>query len=310
MTSAASRSFLGYVLLVVTAIGWAGAWLTARAAAHDAPPLTVTWGRFVVAGIALVPPWLVLERGRRPRLDLRDWTTLAGMSLTGIAGYTVLFMMGVARAPASDGAIITPGLAGLFAMVIAFVFGGARPGRRQLAGAALALAGTCLVGWSAARGAHGDSQRISGDLLFVASAALWGGYTVLGKRISGRVPAVTGIFLASALGVAVLTPVVLAADGVPDPTAWSRAAIGNVLYLGLGATAVSFVTYYLAVELVGIGRAAPSLGLVPLFGVVGAALLLGERLTPLHAAGGLLVIAGIVVAARGRSSQMRLPSRK
>ena len=277
MTSPASRSLLGYVLLVVTAIGWAGAWLTARIAAHDAPPLTVTWGRFVVAGIALFPAWIVLERGRRPRLDRRDWTTLAAMSLTGIAGYTVLFLMGVARAPASDGAIITPGLAGLFAMTIAFLSGGARPHRRQLAGAALALTGTCLVGWSAARAASGDSQRISGDLLFVVSAALWGSYTVLGKRISGRVPAVTGILLASAIGVAVLTPIVLAADGVPDPAAWSRAAIGNVVYLGL----------------------------VPLFGVVGATLFLGERLTPLHALGGALVVAGIVVA-----SHITLPSRK
>lgn len=76
------------------------------------------------------------------------------------------------------------------------------------------------------------------------------------------------------------------------------------MYLGLGATAVAFVTYYLAVEMIGIGRTAPSLGLVPLFAVVGAALILGEELTVLHALGGALVIVGIVVPARPR----RMPS--
>ena len=57
-----SRTLFGYVLLVVTAVGWAGAWLTARVAAHDAPPLTVTWSRFVVAALALIPAWLVFEQ--------------------------------------------------------------------------------------------------------------------------------------------------------------------------------------------------------------------------------------------------------
>lgn len=298
MASATSRTVTGYLLLLVTALAWAGAWLTARVAAHDAPPFTVTWGRFVVAAVALVPAWLALARGGLPRLDGRDWATLFGMGLTGIAGYTVLFMMGVARAPASDGAIITPGLAGLFAMVLAFLVRGERPARRQLAGALIALVGTCLVGWSAAQETGVDSQRVAGDLLYVAGAAVWGAYTVLGTRISARVPAVTGILLASVLGVAVLTPVVLAVDGAPDPAAWSRAAVFNVVYLGLGATAVAFVTYYLAVERIGIGRTAPSLGLVPLFAVVGAAAILGEQLTPLHALGGLLVIAGIAVPAR------------
>jgi drug/metabolite transporter (DMT)-like permease len=37
--------------------------------------------------------------------------------------------------------------------------------------------------------------------------------------------------------------------------------------------------------------------LVPLFGVLGAAVLLGERITPLHVVGGLLVIGGIVMPA-------------
>jgi drug/metabolite transporter (DMT)-like permease len=39
---------------------------------------------------------------------------------------------------------------------------------------------------------------------------------------------------------------------------------------------------------------------VPFFGVLGAALLLGEKLGPLHAIGGALVIAGIMTPALGR----------
>jgi len=292
-----SRTALGYGLLVITAIGWAGAWLTARVAAHDLPPLTVTLGRFTVAAVALLPAWFVLERRARLRLTLREWLMIVGMSLTGIVCYTVLFMLGVAYAPASDGAVITPGLAGVFALAISTVALGSRPGSRAIAGAVTASLGTLLVGWSAIRTTGFGSERMVGDVLFVVSAAIWGIYTVLGKALSDRVPAITGILACSVIGVIVLLPAVLLWDGVPRPGEWSPAAVVNVVYLGLGGTAVSFVTFYLAVKLIGIGRTAPALGLVPFFGVLGAALLLHERLVPLHAVGGLLVIAGILIPA-------------
>jgi drug/metabolite transporter (DMT)-like permease len=47
------RALLGHVLMIVTALSWAGAWITARLAAHDAPPLTVTVGRYAVASAVL-----------------------------------------------------------------------------------------------------------------------------------------------------------------------------------------------------------------------------------------------------------------
>jgi drug/metabolite transporter (DMT)-like permease len=118
---------------------------------------------------------------------------------------------------------------------------------------------------------------------------------VVGRRIADRVPAVTAVLLASVLGVGLLTPVVFAHDGVPHVTRWSAAARLNVVYLGLGATAMAFVTYYAAVRIVGVERTAPGLGLVPVFGVLGAAFFLGERLAPLHVLGGALVVAGIVL---------------
>jgi drug/metabolite transporter (DMT)-like permease len=296
--------------MVITTLGWAGAWLTARLAAHDAPPMTVTVGRFIVASAALLPAWFVLERGRGVRPGRREWMMLLGMSVTGIAGCTVLFLVGVAKAPASDGAILTPGLAGSFAMLVAFLSTGARPDSRALGSAILTVAGSALVGWAAARASGFDAERITGDLIFVASAAGWGVYTVLGRHLADRLPAITGVLLASLIGVILLAPIALIHDGLPDLASWSRAAVLNVVYLGLGATAVSFVTFYLAVKVVGIARAAPTFGLVPLFGVLGAAALLGERITPLHVVGGLLVVGGIVIPAVkiGRRREATRPS--
>jgi drug/metabolite transporter (DMT)-like permease len=169
------------------------------------------------------------------------------------------------------------------------------PEPRAIAAAALATAGCFLVGAAAWSSFATDRGRLAGDLLYVAGAGVWGTYTVLGRKVAERVPAVTAILLSSVLGLALLTPIVMAHDGAPHPSHWSERALLNVLYLGLGATALAFVTYYLAVRIMGVDRTAPGLGLVPVFGVLGAALFLGERLAPWHVAGGALVVAGIVL---------------
>lgn len=284
---------------MVTAVGWSGAWVTARLAAHDAAPMAVTVGRFVIAAVALLPAWWVFDRERRIRLSRGDWWVVLGMSLTGITTYTVLFLVGVALAPASDGAVLTPGFVGVFAILLAWVFGGDRPGMGSVVGASLALLGCLLVGWSSFKAAGWGSSRVLGDGVFVASAAAYGAYTVLGRRLSATVPAVTGVLLASALGAVLLAPLAFVVEGVPDLGAWSWRAWLNVSYLGLVATALSFTTYYVAVRIVGIGRTAPALGLVPIFSVLGAAVFLGERLTLLHGLGGALVVLGIVLPGMG-----------
>jgi drug/metabolite transporter (DMT)-like permease len=286
--------------MVVTALSWAGAWITARLAAHDAPPLTVTVGRYAVASLLLLPAWWRFDRGRVLQLTRADWLVVLGMSLSGVIVYTILFLVGVALAPASDGAVITPGLAGPFSILVAWAALRERPSRRVAAGALTSLCGVVLVGWSALRAAETDSARVVGDSIFATSALTWATYTVLGRRLAERVPAVTSILLCSAIGWVLLAPIAWAKDGSPDLAHWSRAAWLNVLYLGSFGTAIAFVTYYLAVRIGGLGRTMPALGLVPLFAVIGAAALLGEKLTLMHAAGGALVVTGILIPAAGR----------
>ncbi len=58
----------GVLLLLVTAIGRAGAWTTARPAAGAVSPLTVPWVRFVVASVSPHPAWWMPDRGVRMRL--------------------------------------------------------------------------------------------------------------------------------------------------------------------------------------------------------------------------------------------------
>ena len=75
------------------------------------PPPTVTWGHFLVASAALLPAWWMPDRGGRIRRIRSGALTIVATALTGILGCTLLFMMGIAKAPVSDcGMLVVRGI--------------------------------------------------------------------------------------------------------------------------------------------------------------------------------------------------------
>jgi drug/metabolite transporter (DMT)-like permease len=81
---------------------------------------------------------------------------------------------------------------------------------------------------------------------------------------------------------------------VPDGT-WLA-----ILGLGLVATAIAIQTFYAGVKRVGGARASLISTVEPVYTVVLAMLLFGERLTPMQLLGGALVIVAVIIAETGR----------
>lgn len=298
---------IGVILIIATTASWGGAWVTARAAAHDAPALWMAVGRFAFAAIVLLPIAALLRRPVRLAHDRRTWLHLAGMAVTGAIGYNLFFLLGIEKAPASDGAVITPGLSGFCGALFVWALDGIKPRRWALVGGAFALAGAALIGLGAWNG-EGGTDRLLGIGLFAAASVVWGIYTAIGRRLSGHVPAVEGVFWATALAVLFWTPVAWTASGAPQAD-WAIGAYWNMAYLGVVATAVGFVTWYLAVQRLGADRAGPGLGLVPVFGVGLAALFLGERIEWTHLAGGAVVVLGIAISGFDGTRRLRIRRR-
>jgi drug/metabolite transporter (DMT)-like permease len=71
-----------------------------------------------------------------------------------------------------------------------------------------------------------------------------------------------------------------------------------LIYVVVFPSTLAYLCYNRGVQLIGANRAAPFLHLVPVFGAVMAIFLLGEKLQLFHIIGFVLVIVGVVVAAR------------
>ena len=95
---------------------------------------------------------------------------MLALRLTRISRYQAFLLIRHVRPPASDGAILVPGLIPVFTTLLAWRIFGERPTRRVVLGFATAIVGLVIVVDPA--GAV-SSSRLTGDLILVGAAVCW-----------------------------------------------------------------------------------------------------------------------------------------
>lgn len=283
-----------YVMLTFAALFWGGTWVTGKLAVAAIPPMTLAAARFTVATI-LLWGWARTKGVPGRRLVAADLPLVLAMGLTAIAVYNVLFLYGLLLAPASDGAIIVPGLAPILTVALAWPVLRERVSRWGAAGLITALAGLLLV---MRPGGGGAPSRLLGDLLFFLGAFCWAIYSVIGKAATARFTPLRATLYGSVAGTLMLLPFAIVERGwtrlvTSPPAAWL-----SVLYLAVFGTVLAFVFFYEGVSRVGAGRAASFAFLVPIFGVASSVVILGEDLAASTIAGGALVLLGLWLVQR------------
>jgi len=144
-----------------------------------------------------------------------------------------------------------------------------------------------------------------GELYIFAAVVAWVVYTLILRYRAQGLDTLSVTFCSILCGTVLLAIPAgfewhVAGWRIPGLTAW-----GAIAYLGLLGTALSFVWYSEAVAMIGAARATQFTNLVPVFGVLLSALLLGETVPWASIGGGVLVVAGVMLANRAGSASRR-----
>lgn len=302
---ARSRFFFHLLALAVVAVWGVTFVCTKVLIAAGLRPAEIFALRFALAYIGI---WVLsLAQGGRPRLRSRNWQDEAMFVFLGITGGSFYFLTentALAYTQASNTSFLVCSAPLLTALLIllyrrlrqdrfAAAMEDIRPGFPLVGGTLLAFGGMALMLFDGAR----VQVSLRGDLFALGAALCWAFYSLFMGKMTDEYGAVFATRKVFFYGLLTILPFLQGRDPASLRAVLLQPQVAlNLLFLGLVASLACFVAWNLVMSKLGNITATNYVYLNPVFTLVSAMILLGERLTWAGAAGSALILAGIILA--------------
>jgi drug/metabolite transporter (DMT)-like permease len=285
-----------WLLLTLAPFFWACNWIVGRGLHDDVPPLAMTFYRWLFALIILTPfalprvlrEWPVIRRGVR---------ALVPLGIVGIAAHNVLAYVGLNYTTATNGVILNSFIP-VMIVALSFLCLRERLSRLQVAGIALSLTGVLTILSRGSLAALLAFRVNAGDLLVMVSMLLWSLYTIGLRWRPAGLSLLAFLYSIVVVGVLAVLPLYVAESAFGRGVTWSAGNVAAIAGVSLFSSVLAYIFWNRGVEQVGASVAGLFIHLMPVFGVLLAALFLGEQLHGFHVAGIGLILGGIWLTTR------------
>ncbi|MFB6075135.1 MAG: DMT family transporter [Haloarculaceae archaeon] len=264
----------------------------------SAPPVVAAFYRVLFTTLLLAPLLVWRRYESVGRIGRRGWLTSAGAGLA-LAVHFAVWFESLRHTSVAASVTLVQTQPAFVALGAAFLLG-ERVTRRVAAGIAIAIAGAALLSGGDLLGGAVGPRPLLGDGLALIGAVMAASYVLVGRSLRQRLALVPYVLVVYGVCTLALGAIALAA-GDPlagyAPREWLlflAMAVGPGL---LGHTLINWSLAHVESSVVSVTLVGEPVGSALL-----ALVLLGEVPTAWTVAGGAVVLAGIVVTARERST--------
>ena len=292
-----TSAFRLYSLILLMVSLWAANFIFGKIVLREMPPLLVMGWRMVLAGLMMVPVYLLhVRKTRRPGFSWQELPLLLALGLLGVGLNQLLFVNGLSRTSVAHAAIMI-GLQPMSVIVLTAITGQERMNAVRALGMALALGGVAVLQFGGAAASKGVATPL-GDLLVFLAGFTFACFTVAGKATMGRVGGVVVNAVAYVGTAVVLLPTTVWYSQGFDYGAITWQAWASLFYMALCPSVIAYLIFYWALARIPASRLSAFSYLQPLLATLLAIPFLGEFPNMSLALGGALVLAGVFVAER------------
>ena len=284
-----------FAILLFVALCWAGTVVAGRAATPEVPPLTINFWRWLVALLAVLPftgRALIAKRG----VIWTHWRALTLLGLLNMTAFGGLFFVGLEHTQAINGSILLATMT-INIVLVSWLFFGVGISRLQMGGVAIGFLGILTI---ILRGEPAVLLTLSvgvGDPLLWTSTFCYALYSTNLRRAPAALSPTELMAVLCAVGAIACLPLFLLEVAVLGRVAdWTPGAMAAVGFIALFPSLIAQILWVGAVARVGANTAGYFIYTVPVFGAAMAIVLLGETPRWYHAAGIVLVFAGVYAA--------------
>lgn len=286
-----SKYLFGHIAALLTIFIWGTTFISTKILLVDFKPIEILFFRFLIGLIAL----LIIYPKRLKKTTKDQEITFALAGLCGVTLYFLLENIALTYSMASNiGVIIS--IAPFFTAILSdFVLKEKSLKSNFIIGFIAAMIGIALISFN---GTSNFKLNPIGDVLALLAALVWAIYSVLTKKISeygyNTIQVTRRIFI---YGIAFMLIALVPFDFELNLNRFTNPVyLGNIIFLGLGASALCFVTWNVAVKILGAVKTSIYIYIVPVITVVTSLIILNEQITLMSFIGTILTLIGLFLS--------------
>lgn len=288
----------GHLAAFITILIWGTTFISTKVLLIAFSPIEILFIRFVIGFIAL---WIVYPHSLHVNLKQERYFIAAG--ICGITLYYLFENIALTYTQASNVGVIIS-IAPFFTVIFSCLFlHDGHPDARFLLGFIIAMSGIALISFGS-----DASLKINpfGDILACIAACIWAAYSTITKKISSfgynTIQTTRRTFF---YGLIFMLPILAVMGFNIQPAKFFEVQnLLNLLFLGLGASALCFVTWNTAVKNLGSVRTSVYIYMVPVITTATSALILHEQITWQILIGILLTLLGLYLSENRKKERL------
>ena len=296
------KDITGHLFAIITIFIWGTTFISTKILLESFSPVEILLIRFTIGFVVL----LVVYPHRLKVTDKKQELYFAAAGLCGVTLYYLIENIALTYTYASNVGVILS-IAPFFTAIFAHFFLDNEKLRVQFFfGFVVAVVGIFLISYN---GSNVLQLNPRGDILAVIAAAVWAVYSILVKKISNfhynTIQTTRRIFF---YGLVFILPTLFVFGFKPDINLLIQPVnLFNILFLGLCASALCFVTWNSAVKILGAIKTSAYIYIGPVITVVTSVIVLRETITGIAVFGIVLTLVGLFISEyRASPKQTRL----
>lgn len=292
------RKFLvGGFILGITLI-WGYAWVLMKASLQFMGPFAFTSFRFAIGSATLLVIVWLLKQGFPPKKYMKHLMIVGLLQTTAVF---LLVMYGLMFVGAGKSSVILYSMP-IWSSLLAVKFLEEKLRINQIFGLLIGLIGLfTILGWDIWSGQ--TLEVIIGELLIVIAAIVWAISNIYFRLHVNELPKVQSTAFQMTFGtIGIFIATLLTEWG--EPVQLNLVSIYYIVFAGVFASALCFTGWFFVLSMINMATATIATMLVPVFGLIFSALLLGEEITLGIIVGSSFIIFGIIIAQRKEREQI------
>lgn len=283
----------GYLSVLFASALFGSVFTLAKIPLATVDPLALSAIVYTIAGLALIP-----FAKASFRLDTRrDYYYLAIITVFGAVAAPVLLLYGLQQTNASDAAILANGEI-VFTIMLSAIFFGEKPhGRVGLFAVILVVIGL-FIATTDLKVSDMMLEFNAGNLMILGSMFMWAIDNNMSRRLTSNVSPAKIAMVKSLSGGLVLLAIALALDKSGAITSIESSMWLVIVGMSVAGFGGALLLFLQGIKRIGTVRTMSVFSMTPIFGIVIAALALGESISVFQGIATGLIIVGILLVSR------------